>query len=111
MNIPPNQRILKMFGEYASLRSESEREEIRSYLHMWKKYLIRRLSRESYDVKIIEEQWGEKPAGTLMNQIDMYLKIIVEFEWRYDDAISKLEGVDVDESCLKEKDKRELVQG
>lgn len=103
MNIPPNQRLLKMFGECASLRCESEREEIRSYLHMWKKYLIRRLSRDSYNVKIIDEQWGEKPAGTLMQQIDMYLKIIVEFEWKYEDAIVKLEGVDVDESYLKTK--------
>ncbi len=103
MNIPAKQRILKMFGEYASAKCESEKEEIRSYLHMWKKYIIRRLARESYDVKIIDEQWGEKPAGTLMQQTDMYLKIIVEFEWKYEDAICKLEGVEIKESDLKAK--------
>lgn|SRR6185295_5542562 len=105
MNIPPKQRILKMFGEYANIRDENEKDEARSYLHMWKKYLIRRLSRDSYDVKIVDEQWGEKPIESLMVTTDLYLKIIVEFEWKYDDHISKLEGVEISESHLLEKNK------
>jgi hypothetical protein len=105
MNILPKQRILKMFGEYANITSEDEKEEARSYLHMWKKYLIRRLSRDSYDVKIIDVQWGERPSGSLMQLTDMYLKILVEFEWKYDDHLSKLEGIDISESNLLEKNK------
>lgn len=89
-----------MFGEYASLQNENERDEIKSYLYMWKKYLIRRLSRETYDVKILDEQWGEKPSGSLMQSIDIYLKIIVEFEWKYDDHLPRLDGMDIKEIDL-----------
>ncbi len=105
MNIPTKQRILKMFGEYANIQNENERDEARSYLLMWKKYLIRRLSRDSYDVRIIHEQWGEKPSASLMQSKDLYLKIIIAFEWKYDDHISKLEGIEISESDLLEKNK------
>lgn len=103
MNIPPKQRILKMFGEYATIKDEKERDEARSYLHMWKKYLLRRLARDSYDVKIIDMQWGEKASDSMLClTTTIYLKIIIEFEWKYDDHISKLEDVDIREDQLPE---------
>ena len=106
MENPKKERILKMFGEYALFKDEREREEAASYLNSWKKYLVRRLQRDTYHVKVIEEQWGEVPPN--MNNIlaqypIIYLKIIIEFEWKYSDDYDKIEGVTVTEKNLKPK--------
>jgi hypothetical protein len=104
MEHPTKERILKLFGEYALIRDEREKDEARSYLNSWKKYLLRRLQRDTYDVKIIDEQFGEIPA-TMMSALaqysSMYLKIIIEFEWRYCGEYDKCEGITIRESDLK----------
>ena len=102
MEIPPKERILKLFGEYA-LIEENEREEARSYLNSWKKYLLRRLRRDTYNVKIIDEQWGETPAhfiSILAQRPALYLKIIIEFEWSYTNEYDKCEGIKIREQDL-----------
>lgn len=102
MDFPKKERILKIFGE-SSLIEENEKDEARSYLNSWKKYLLRRLKRDSYDVKVIEEQWGEIPAhfiGVLCQRSSLYLKIIIEFEWHYENPNYKLEGIPISESDL-----------
>lgn len=100
----PKKRILKMFGECATFQ-QIEKDEARSYLNSWKKFLIRRLSRDCYDVKIIDEQWGEVPAqflGVLCQNNSMYLKLIVEFDWKYEEE-NQLNGTEIREQDLVQK--------
>ncbi len=49
MQYPKKERILKMFGESA-LIEDFEKDEARSYLNSWKKYLLRRLKREGKEL-------------------------------------------------------------
>lgn len=100
------EKILKMFGETA-IFTELERDEARSYLNSWKKYLLRRLNRDCYNLKIIDEQWGEIPAhfsGVLCQTTTLYLKIIIEFEWNYDNC-EKLQGINIKEEDLENEEK------
>jgi hypothetical protein len=109
MEIPNKQRILKLFGESAII-TDNEKEEARSYLNSWKKYLLRRLHKDSHFVKVIDEQWGEIPAhsmGVLCQTSSIYLKMIIEFEWQYSDEGS-CRGVDIYESDLTGKCKAAL---
>lgn len=76
----------KFFGEMCFFKEE-EREEAKCYLNSWKKFLLRKLIKDSYDVKIINEQWGENPAylNGMMNQMPlMYLKLFIEADWHYE---------------------------
>jgi hypothetical protein len=101
MNYPPKERILKMFGEQCFIEP-NEIDEARSYLNIWKKYLLRRLNRDSYDVKVIDEEWGEIHArfvSMLAQRSSLYLKIIVEFEWHFEDQ-NKCEGITIREDQL-----------
>lgn len=103
MEYPKKQRILKLFGETAIIYDDRhERDEARSYLNSWKKFLIRRLNRDSYQVKVIDEQWGEIPAhhvSALAVSPVLYLKLIVEFEWHYEDG-NDIDGTPFDENWL-----------
>lgn len=102
MEPPVRRRILKMFGE-SVLFSEEERDEARSYLTCWKKYLLRRMGRDCYQVKVIDELWGEidpRFISALSQRSGMYLKIIIEFEWNYEDGNSMKDGCDIDEQDL-----------
>jgi hypothetical protein len=76
----------KYFGEVVHYK-EHEAEEAKKYLELWKKFLVRRLKRDSYDVKIIDEQWVERPpeySGCLCNTFSMALKLAVEADWHYE---------------------------
>ena len=76
----------KYFGEIARF-SEEEREEAKQYLLLWKKYLLRRLKRDTYNLKVIEEDWGERPPyldGSLAQQSTMYLKLYIHADWNYE---------------------------
>jgi predicted nucleotidyltransferase len=98
MDHPAKRRILKLFGESAIIRDD-ERDEARSYLNSWKKYLLRRLIKDSYAVKVVDEQWGEIPAhfmGMLAQNSKLYLKLIIEFDWLYTSE-DKVEGIDLPE--------------
>lgn len=89
------EKIKMFFGEYAHI-NENEKDEARSYLNSWKKFLLRRLHRDSYNVRIIEEQWGEVPAhfmGALCLQSKLYLKLFIELEWKYTDEGSECNGM------------------
>lgn len=105
MEYPKKERILKLFGESCLINpgDKNEKEEASSYLNSWKKFLLRRLERDSYNVKIIDEQWGEIPSyhiSTLAQKSALYLKIIIQFDWYYSDE-DKLEGIIISEKDLK----------
>lgn len=91
-------KIKKLFCETAII-NENERDEGISYINYWKKYLLRRLNNECYDVKVIEEHWGEIPPhffGALAQRSKIYLKMIVEFNWKYTDDQKEINGMDID---------------
>ena len=98
MEIPKRQRILKMFGEYA-LFSGDERQEATQYLDSWKKFILRRLSKECNSLHVLDEQWNER-APEYVNALEtmslISLKIVVEFLWTYEDGVS-INGTDLDE--------------
>ena len=76
----------KFFGESCRFH-ECEREEAKSYLESWKKFILRKLQRDSYDLKIIDEQYGERPAeydGALNQMPTMCLKLCLEANWHYE---------------------------
>lgn len=101
MDFPKKERILKLFGEYA-LFEDNEKDEARSYLNSWKKFLIRSLQRDSYDVRIIDEQWGEIPGhmmSSLSQRSSLYLKIVIEFDWHFSDG-NNCKGIEIKEEYL-----------
>ena len=87
----------KFFYETAII-DDNERDEARSYLNYWKKYLLRRLGNECYNVKVLEEHWGEIPPhfmGSLAQRSKIYLKLVIEYEWKYTDE-HDMNGTDIE---------------
>lgn len=81
-----NKEKAKFFGEHCEYDS-GEKEEARQYLESWKKFLIRKLTKDSYDVKIVDEQWYERGpefSGMLCQRSSMALKIYIEADWHYE---------------------------
>ncbi len=79
----------KFFGESARYDEGNEEEKAKAthYLELWKEFLIKRLKRDCYDVKIVDEQWGERPAlyeGAINQTATMYLKLCVEADFYYE---------------------------
>jgi hypothetical protein len=79
----------KYFGEIARYptHSEEEKEEAKKYLELWKKFLLRRLSRDSFNVMVVDEQWGIREAyldGSLAQNENMYLKLCLESDFNYE---------------------------
>lgn len=73
----------KYFGEIAEF-TEDERDEAKLYLQSWRKFLLRKLSRDSYGVVVKDEQWGERPIACLAQRSMMYLKLNIEADWYYE---------------------------
>jgi len=76
----------KYFGEVVHYE-EHEEEEAKQYLESWKKFLLRRLTRDSYDVKVIDETWVQRPpeySGCLSHTYSMALKLALEAVWHYE---------------------------
>ncbi len=73
----------KFFGESAEFK-ENEQEEAKKYLESWKKFLLRKLTRDSYNVIVGDEQWGERDSGSLVPTRIMYLKLYIEADWHYE---------------------------
>lgn len=79
----------KFFGEFYSYceGNEKEKQEAKTYLELWKKNLLRKLSKDSFQCEIKDEQWGERPAyfsGCLAQNATMYLKLYLEANWNYE---------------------------
>ena len=79
----------RYFGEmaYFTEGNEEETAEAKKYLELWKKFLLARLSRDSFMVRVKDEQWGERPAwmcGMLNQQAAMTLKLCLEADFRYE---------------------------
>ncbi len=77
----------KYFGESAfyDINDEIDVREAKEYLILWKKFLLRRLKRDLYDVEILHEQWGERPPDTMLFQMaTMYLKLHIKANWHYE---------------------------
>lgn len=76
----------KYFGEFVRY-DKGEKEEVKTYLESWKKFLVRKLQRDSYNVKIIDEQWIERGPeyDTAFKQMSfMGLKLCIEADWHYE---------------------------
>ena len=73
----------KYFGESAEY-VEGEEKEAKQYLESWKKFLLRRLIKDSYNVVIKNEQWGERDGQSLAKTKFMYLKLYIEADWHYE---------------------------
>lgn len=78
-----NKNTHKFFGESA-IYEPGEEEKAKTYLESWKTFLLRRLDGDSFSVKVIDEQWGDRPFGFLAQRNCMYLKIVLEAEWKYE---------------------------
>lgn len=79
----------KYFGECAEyvVGEEGEKEEAKQYLLSWKKFFLRKLMRDSYEIRVIDEQWVERPpeyVGMLAIRGTLALKICVEGKYFYD---------------------------
>lgn len=80
-------RSKKFFGEAAFYGSEQEKEEARKYLEFWKKNLLFKLRRDSYEVKIIDEQWIERDpmyVSALADYGTISLKLCLEADFYYE---------------------------
>ncbi len=75
--------IHKFFGESA-IYEPGEEEEAKNYLELWKKFLCRRLVGDSFSIKVVDEQWGDRPFGCLSQRNCMCLKIVLESDWKYE---------------------------
>jgi len=90
MNFEENksdEKCKKYFGEWAFFTNESQKKEAEIYLKFWKKNLLKKLNRDCYDVKLIDEKWGEIPAhlsGCLEQFSRIYLKIYIEADFHYE---------------------------
>lgn len=76
----------KFFGENAEF-DDHERDEAKQYLESWKKFLLRRLKKDSYDVVVKDEIWGEIPGhfrGCIAPRNIMYLKLYIQADWHYE---------------------------
>jgi len=79
----------KYFGESAFYDegNNETKEEARKYLEFWKKNLIFKLERDSFKIKILDEQWGERISiysFSSSNKAYLYLKIFVEADFNYE---------------------------
>lgn len=79
----------RFFGEMACFdeKDEASKQEAKTYLELWKKFLLARLKRDSFKVTVKEEQWGERPAyldGMLNQRAWMYLKLCLEADFKYE---------------------------
>ena len=84
-----NKRITKFFGEYVSYLANDEKEEqdAKLYLQLWKKFFLRKLQKDAYQVKIIDEQWIERSPevmGYLRQTKGLALKIQVVANYHND---------------------------
>jgi hypothetical protein len=79
----------KYFGESAFYPEGNliERENAKVYLEFWKKNLIYKLQRDSFDIVIFDEQWIERPAficGMLAQNASLGLKLCLEADFHYE---------------------------
>lgn len=80
---------IKYFGEYASYSEgdKFEEEEAKTYLILWKKFLLKRLRKDCYDVEVVEEIWSDRPAylsGVLAQTASKILKLAIRANFHYE---------------------------
>lgn len=79
----------KYFGEVAYFQegNEEDKNKAREYLEFWKKNLLFKLKKDSYELELVDEQWGERPAYlcSLLSQYGaLYLKICVKAKFNFE---------------------------
>lgn len=89
MKYREHKKAMKFFGEMAPYNEgdEEEKQEAKQYLLLWKKFFLRSLQKDCYDVKIIEEIWSERPAnlsGMLCQRATLVLKLCVQADFYYE---------------------------
>ena len=79
----------KYFGEVAYYKEgdEEEKKKAKEYLEFWKKNLILKLQKDSFNVKIQDEQWTQRPSHVI-SMFNPYaaigLKLCIIGEWNYE---------------------------
>jgi hypothetical protein len=84
-----NKNNYKFFGESCSYPEGDEKEEKEAelYLQLWKRFLLRRLSRDAYNVSVVDEQIIRRPAiysGTLAQNAAISMKLCIAAHWNYE---------------------------
>lgn len=67
--------------------NEVEKEEAQQYLLLWKKFLLRRLQGEGFEVKMLDEEWRYREAhldGILCQFDSMALTLAVNIKFNYE---------------------------
>lgn len=80
------ERVRYLFGESAPY-FEGEKEEAEQYLLSWKKFLLRRLERDCYNLYVRDEQWihrGPEVCSSLCQVSYIALKLSCELEMKFD---------------------------
>lgn len=85
---------LKYFGEYApySEGDKFEEEEAKTYLILWRKFLLKRLQKDCYDIEIVDETWSERPAylsGVLAQTATKVIKLAIRANFHYELDLDK----------------------
>lgn len=78
----------KIFAEFAVYEEDDaeEKKEAENYLNLWKKFILKRLSKDCYNVNLIDEQWVYRDAlysGSLALNATMALKLYVRADFHY----------------------------
>lgn len=79
----------KYFGEsaYYSEGDEHDKLAAKQYLEFWKRNLLFKLSRDSYELEVIDEQWSERPSylnGMLCHNANLGLKVCVKAKFKFE---------------------------
>ncbi len=80
---------LHFFGEKASYTpgNKEEEEKAKTYLDLWKHFLVTNLSKECYSVEIVDTQYGKRDAafsGALSLKECLWIKVAVKIEFRFE---------------------------
>jgi len=79
----------RYFGESASYMEgdDLEKQEAKQYLEYWKKFLLKRLTYDSCEPILIDEQWITRDAylsGCLSQHATLALKLYIDVHFKYE---------------------------
>lgn len=77
------------FGESTFYSTCEEEKEARKYLEYWKKNLIKKINRDTFSAKIVNEQFIVRDPifmGYLCTHYGLSLKLTIEIEFRFEES-------------------------
>ncbi len=78
---------IHIFGECAYYTNEQEEIEAKNYLEYWKNNLLKKLSRDTFEVVLIEQQFVKRDPsirGCLSIQTQIALKITCKIKFKFE---------------------------